>query len=100
MGPRDLPRLVKLFGSAYRRVRRFYGDTTAGLVRLEREIGLASSKDNPEQPEFLALIPEHLREKVAADLGDAQSPRAAHQPADETSAAPDAESRPPEAERP
>jgi sec-independent protein translocase protein TatB len=74
VGPKDLPQLLKFFGQAYRRVRRFYGEASQGLVRLEQEVDRATAQPGSEPPNFYALLPPEVRSLMEFNepLRDAQ----------------------------
>ena len=60
VGPKDLPKLVRLFGTSYAKIRRYYRDTESSIRRLEQEIDVASRPDAANRTPF-DLLPEEVR---------------------------------------
>lgn len=70
VGPKDLPKLIRGAGKLAGRAQRFYRDSMFGLRRLEQEIDLASTRKDGK-PAYFDLLPEHVRDKVAAETDKA-----------------------------
>ncbi|CAI8790428.1 Sec-independent protein translocase subunit TatA/TatB [Methylocaldum szegediense] len=67
VGPKDLPKLMRLIGGIVRRIKSLYRDVQMGLGTLEKEIDLASGADTTESwvgyvPEEIRKLPEYLPE--------------------------------------
>lgn len=65
VGPKDLPKLMRLIGGIVRRIKSLYRDVQMGLGTLEKEIDLASGADTKESwvgyvPEEIRKLPEYL----------------------------------------
>src|SRR5690606_29248616 len=63
VGPRDLPKLARGIGQLVGRVQRFYRESMFNLRRLEHEIALV---DQPRSSDPLDLLPDHVRQSMAA----------------------------------
>lgn len=60
VGPKDMPKLFKVFGHATGRLRRLYRDFQGGVHQLEKEIDIAGKNVKDPEP-WKALMPEHIR---------------------------------------
>lgn len=76
VGPRDMPRLLKLLGNAMRRARKFYGEIQAGVRQLENEADIASGSS--QQPQWQDYLPEDLQ-RLPADFRPGQLDAEAYQ---------------------
>ncbi len=60
VGPKDMPKLFKIFGQATGKLRRLYRDFQGGVHQLEKELDIASHNVKDPEP-WKALMPEHIR---------------------------------------
>ena len=61
VGPKDLPKLLRLGGYLLAKVKRFYTDLLGSVNQLEREIDIASGNADSDLG-WQALVPEHARQ--------------------------------------
>ncbi|MGE3773490.1 MAG: twin-arginine translocase TatA/TatE family subunit [Gammaproteobacteria bacterium] len=80
VGPRDLPKFIHIVGHGVGRLRRTCREGLATLHRLEREIDIASrpALGPPGEPEYYALLPEHVREMLRRGEAEPLRDAAAH----------------------
>jgi sec-independent protein translocase protein TatB len=64
VGPKDLPKLIRGAGRLTARVQRFYRQSMTTVRRLENELEVA--RVDPEPP-YRKLLPEHVRQTMAAE---------------------------------
>ncbi|MCG8590512.1 MAG: hypothetical protein MJE66_14575 [Proteobacteria bacterium] len=62
VGPKDLPRFVRMLGAAFAKARRFSRELMDGIGRLEREVEAASGPRDGE-PSWLQWVPSEVREE-------------------------------------
>jgi sec-independent protein translocase protein TatB len=81
VGPRDLPQFIHGAGRAMARVRRVYRDSLASLHQLEREIQVASAPppQNQGEPDYYALLPDHVLEMLRSGQAEPLRDAAAHE---------------------
>lgn len=81
VGPRELPQFIRVVGAGIARARRMYRDSLASLHQLEREIDIASRPPPGLQtePEYYALLPDHVREILRQGVAEPLRDAAAHE---------------------
>ncbi len=74
VGPRDMPKLLKMFSNTLRKIKKFYFDMQAGINKLEKEVDITSAgggtRDNWQNylPEDLQRLPDnYLPGQMSAD---------------------------------
>lgn len=80
VGPKELPQFIHGAGRAIARMRRIYRDSLASMQQLEQEIRVASAPPprNQGEPDYYALLPDHVLETLRNGQAEPLRDAAAH----------------------
>ncbi len=77
VGPKDMPKMLKMFANGVRRIRKYYSDIQSGMRKLEQEVDLVS-RENGSAQSWQDYLPENVQ-RLPDDFIPGQMSREQHQ---------------------
>ena len=77
VGPKDMPKMLKMFANCIRRIRKYYSDIRTGMRKLEQEVDLVS-RENGSTQSWQDYLPEKVQ-RLPDDFIPGQMSRDQHQ---------------------